>query len=83
MHYSSKVYWTIDRAREDSSEFFNMTSNRIEVSVLLLGLMPGRYATLFRENHSLHHAVDEAESTLVICLVEAVAMEPCHQWEAA
>jgi hypothetical protein len=29
--YATKLYWTIDSASLDSAEFFNVTSNRLEV----------------------------------------------------
>lgn len=29
--YSSRIYWTVERATEESQEFFNITSNRLEV----------------------------------------------------
>lgn len=30
--YSTKLYWTINRATDESAEFFNITSNQVEVS---------------------------------------------------
>jgi hypothetical protein len=32
--FATKLYWTIERAPVESSEFFNVTSNCIEVGVL-------------------------------------------------
>ncbi|WWD18759.1 hypothetical protein CI109_103214 [Kwoniella shandongensis] len=31
--YTTKIYWTLDRASEESPEFFNITSNRIEMAI--------------------------------------------------
>ncbi|KAK8858867.1 hypothetical protein IAR55_003098 [Kwoniella newhampshirensis] len=31
--YTTKIYWTIDRASEESPRFFNLTSNRIEMAI--------------------------------------------------
>lgn len=29
--YSTRLYWTINRATDESAEFFNITSNQVEV----------------------------------------------------
>ncbi|WVQ65411.1 uncharacterized protein L199_003587 [Kwoniella botswanensis] len=31
--YTTKIYWTIDRSSVESAEFFNITSNRIEMAI--------------------------------------------------
>ncbi|WVW85011.1 hypothetical protein I302_107047 [Kwoniella bestiolae CBS 10118] len=31
--YTTKIYWTIDRSSVESGEFFNITSNRIEMAI--------------------------------------------------
>ncbi|OCF44307.1 hypothetical protein I317_01752 [Kwoniella heveanensis CBS 569] len=31
--YTTKIYWTLDRAAAESGEFFNITSNRIEMAI--------------------------------------------------
>jgi hypothetical protein len=33
--HSSRIYWSIERAAAESPEFFNITSNRLEVGPVL------------------------------------------------
>ncbi|WRT68067.1 uncharacterized protein IL334_005042 [Kwoniella shivajii] len=55
--YTTKIYWTIDRSYTESSEFFNMTSNRIEMAI---------FGSLDLINHEWANVITQGENEIMI-----------------
>ncbi|WWC88370.1 uncharacterized protein L201_003281 [Kwoniella dendrophila CBS 6074] len=55
--YSTKIYWTIDRSNVESSEFFNITSNKIEMAI---------FGSLELINHEWFDIIQEAKDEILI-----------------